>query len=121
MPGYLMVEQVLYRVLKSVCFYVPMHHCANDFFFGTWKPPPEVLADTAWSDHWAPPLSFVSLSLNDINILEFWPVVWAVVCWGHLWRSQKIVLYTDYSLVLYAINSIKSHSWVIMGWLREIF
>lgn len=95
--------------------------CANDFFLGTWKSPRSELRDWAASEHWAPPPSYVSLNQDNINILEFWPVVWAVVRWGHLWRNQKIILYTDNNQVLYAINSNKSRDWVAMGWLREIF
>lgn len=59
--------------------------------------------------------------MNDINVLEFWPVLCVVVRWGHLWRNQKVVLYADNKQVLNAINSNKSRSWVVMGWLREVF
>lgn len=92
----------------------------NDFFLGTWAIPNVSLHPWVHSPHWAPPPTHDVMDSN-INVLEFWPVIWAVVRWGHLWRGRKIVLYTDNNQVLVALNTNRSRNTVIMGWLREIF
>lgn len=94
--------------------------CGTDFFLGTWAIPNIDLASWAQSVHWAPPPSYESMDSN-INVLEFWPVLWSVVRWGHLWRGHKVVVYTDNNQVMVAINKNCSRNKIVMSWLREIF
>lgn len=81
----------------------------DDFFLGTWSFPRIELCDWANSLHWAPPPVYESID-NNINVLEFWPILWGVVRWGHLWRGQKVVLYTDNNQVLVAVNTNRSRN-----------
>lgn len=92
----------------------------DNFFLGTWNIPGIDLFSWAHSPHWAPPPSYESMDSN-INVLEFWPVLWSVVRWGHLWRGHKVVVYTDNNQVLVAINKNCSRNRIVMTWLREIF
>lgn len=57
----------------------------NDFFLGTWAIPNVSLHPWVHSPHWAPPPTHDVMDSN-INVLEFWPVIWAryvgVICGG---------------------------------------
>lgn len=94
--------------------------CGNDFFLGTWKSPPPVLSPWVSSGHWCFPPVFTSIDWN-INVLEMWPVMCAVLRWGHTWRNRRIIVYTDNNQVMFSINLNMSKNLTVREWLKEVF
>ena len=54
-------------------------------------------------------------------MLEIWPVVVAIMRWGHLWKDKKVRLWTDNTQVCQMVNTGRSRSVKCMWWIREIF
>lgn len=94
--------------------------CHDDFLVGVWGLPHPSLGIFVSTDHWWGPPRYAHVD-KDINVLEMWPVVCAVIRWGASWRHKKVILYTDNMQVMYAVNTNKSKNKVLMQWLREIF
>ena len=59
--------------------------------------------------------------MDNINVLEVWPVLAAVRRWGHLWDSRTIVFVTDNTQVKAALNLGRSRNKTTMVWLHLIF
>lgn len=59
--------------------------------------------------------------LTHINTLEFWPVLCAAYRWGHHWADRNVVMVTDNTTVLHALNSGRSKNKQIMHWLYDLF
>lgn len=92
----------------------------DDFLLGVWGLPQPPLVDYVRSAHWTSPPIYTKFERN-INLLEMWPVLCAIIRWGPLWRDSRVTLYTDNMQVLHAINTNRSKNKVVMQWLREIF
>ena len=63
----------------------------------------------------------IGCSSDNINILEMWPILVGVRCWGHLSEDHTVVFITDNTQVMAALNSGRSKNKITMGWLRLIF
>jgi len=56
-----------------------------------------------------------------INVKEMWAAFSAARRWAHLWDDCTIVMVTDNTCVMHAINSGRSKSPEIMSLLRRLF
>ena len=56
-----------------------------------------------------------------INTREMWAVLSAAINWAHLWGNSSVVMVTDSTTVRAALNTGRSRSPAIMGFLRRLF
>ena len=74
----------------------------SQWFLGVWHlpfPPPDFP-----NSHWGSPS--VSYSpIQDINVLELWPIISSAQRWGESWRDKKVRVYTDNTQVVCMINT----------------
>lgn len=59
--------------------------------------------------------------VSSINELEIYPVLLASQKWGHIWRGKVVLVLSDNTTVVSAINKGTSSSSKVMVWLRELF
>lgn len=59
--------------------------------------------------------------LAHINTLEFWPIMCAARRWGHHWSDRNIIMITDNTTVMHAINTGSCRNTQIMSWLYDLF
>ena len=57
----------------------------------------------------------------NIYVLEMWPVLVGVCCWGEAWRDRSVVFVTKNTHVMAALNSGRRRNKTTMVWLRLIF
>jgi hypothetical protein len=58
---------------------------------------------------------------DHINTLEVFPVLLSARKWASHWQGRHVVVWTDNTATLYAINKGTSKTPVVMSWLRELF
>ena len=95
----------------------------SDFLVGSWAGVFWNQSDFQFSpSHLSvPPGELDSVKDPDINLLELWPVVASASKWVHLWKNQTVLLESDNTQVVRAINTGRSTSIRTMCWLRELF
>ena len=92
----------------------------GDWLAGVWSEDKEGESATYLDHHWAKePTEYDPV--DDINLLELWPVLAAVERWGDYWRNSKITVLTDNTQVKWMIATGRSKSIKAMWWLRELF
>ena len=90
----------------------------TDWLAGCWDKKEGAKLKLVFGHHWCEgPESWN----ENINELEFWPVLCAANRWGHLWDDYKVILHTDNTQVLHTLNSGRSANRVCMGWVRKVF
>ena len=75
---------------------------------------------TKLGHHHEDPPTF-SGKLPNINVLELWPIVVAIMRWGEHWKDMTICMVTDNMQVMYGLRTGKSINPISMEWLRWIF
>lgn len=65
----------------------------------------------AWPEEW----------VGSINALEVYPILLAARTWGPQWKGRIILVLSDNTTAVTAINKGTSNSKLIMEWLRELF
>lgn len=58
---------------------------------------------------------------DNINVLELWPIVFAVKRCVRWWKNRIVNSVTDNTQVKAALNTGRSRNRLPMGWLRLIF
>jgi hypothetical protein len=59
--------------------------------------------------------------VDNINVLEMYPILAATRRWGSQWRDRRVCLITDNTQVMSALNTGRSRNKTTMKFLREIF
>ena len=90
----------------------------TDWLAGCWSKKAGEKLKPVFGHHWCEgPESWN----ENINELEFWPVLCAANRWGHLWGDHRVILHTDNTQVLHTLNSGRSVNKVCMTWVRKVF
>ena len=66
-------------------------------------------------------LDYPDLAQEHINILELMTIIVAVKRWAHVFANKHIVVFTDNTCSMFAINSGTCHNAKAMSLLRELF
>jgi hypothetical protein len=66
-------------------------------------------------------VDYPSFSKEHINVLELLTVLHAIKRWGHLWAGLKILVRTDNTATMSALNKGTSRSRAMMPIVRDIF
>lgn len=56
----------------------------------------------------------------NIAVLEFYPIVLAVLVWGHMMANQKIIFFTDNEALVHVINKKSCRDKVLMSFVRRL-
>lgn len=98
---------------------------AGDWLAGNWAGPSDVdKGEHSLGHHASTPFDDCYDStggLAHINALEFWPILCAANRWAHRWADRDIIMVTDNTTVMHALNSGKSKNKLIMQWLYDMF
>lgn len=74
------------------------------------------------STHWLGVPEDVPMStLDNINCLELYAVLQSARLWAPHWINQRVLIHTDNTQVMYAINKGTCRNTASMTWLRELF
>ena len=91
---------------------------SGDWLMGKWVDGGRCPLPPAASHHWVrSPDSYN----ENINELEFWPVLLAAKRWGHLWADSEVTFVTDNTQVMHMLNTGRSSNSLCMTWVRELF
>ena len=90
--------------------------CGPDWLCGRWG---ETLSSSVdLHSHFT--LEAAPLEVDNINVLELYPVYLSLLRWGPSWSNQRVVCRSD-TQVVYAINKGRSFNEMSMALLRKIF
>ena len=81
----------------------------------------DVVGLSGWLGHHFVDAGDPGCSVENINVLEMWPILQGARRWSSGWRDRSVVVVTDNTQVMCAINTGRSVNKVIMRWLRELF
>ena len=95
-------------------------YMGTDWCAGTWDDDDYILLSSNCSHVVSRPLC-ESFDNNNINVLEFWPILVGVKRWAHLLRDKKTVVFTDNTQVMYMLLNGRSSNATCMQWIRELF
>ena len=68
-----------------------------------------------------PPAYVAEEFLDNINVLELWPIVLGLKKWAPLLKNKTLLLFTDNTQVLYMLTNGRSSNATCMSRVREIF
>ena len=90
----------------------------RDWLAGTWHNPLPLELE---HDHISKPSTIDIYSVDNINELELWAVLAAIMKWCHLFRNKSVNIYTDNLRVYHNILGGRSANMTNMSWIRELF
>lgn len=96
-------------------------HCGSDWFAGSWRENHKFSLVTPGCSHWVDPPVWDTVDGENINELEFWPVLVAIKRWCKIIRSTSVTCITDNLQVHHMLKSGPSINRTCMNWIRELF
>ena len=91
-----------------------------DWLAGTWNSSDQFPLDSP-CNHVGPFPTLNECYLNNINVLELWPILLGIKRWGEKLRNKSVLTFTDNTQVMYMLTNGKSCNQTCMAWLRELF
>ena len=92
----------------------------SDWCAGTWCNDDHILLSSSCNHIVSKPL-YDDVKFDNINVLEFWPVLVGVKRWAHILRDKSVVVYTDNTQVMFMLLNGRSSNVTCMRWIRELF
>lgn len=94
-------------------------HCGRDWFVGSRSD--ELKFYTDCGHVVPPPQDLPTEELDNINVLELYPVLHSIERWGPVFESHKVILITDNLQVLQIVKMGRSINKTCMQWLHRLF
>lgn len=93
-------------------------YLGEKWFYGTWNN--DLFFDTGCG-HLVLGPEINGDDKGNINVLELFPVYWALVVWGHMFASHKVCFMVDNLQVMFMVRTGRSINPTCMQWLKRMF
>lgn len=94
-------------------------HLGTDWIYGSWSE--EKMFDSPCGHLVKGPDDVSCEDLQNINVLELWPVITGLCRWGELLSGHELNVVVDNMQVFYMVKTGRSVNYKCMEWLRRIF
>ena len=95
-------------------------YLGTDWCAGTWDDNDHILLSSDCNHIVTKPLAD-DVEFDNINVLEFWPILIGIKRWASVLRDKNVVVYTDNTQVMFMLLNGRSSNVNCMRWIRELF